>query len=335
MGEVVGGRAIENAAIDWVIGLERAAGRSPVDTRHVAAAPADIESPPRVIEVKAYGGTARGNDLWLEARQVEEARANPGFFLYVVENVRQGDPAMFRLKVVGGKALQRLIARARERRYFEVPWPVADYDALPDGLDRERIVPRQNRVTPFGELVAVSDRGMFMGNRGVLHDAGGRIVRHHQGRRWICCLTEFKGRRRAVMRPGFYTELFFLDEATALSAGHRPCVECRRADAMRFRAAWTDANGHDPGLTFAEVDRFLREEPGAWRTGGEALPDGAMAVLDGGAHLVVGGCLRPWGTAGYGPVRPMPDAVEVLTPRSITAAIAAGYAPVLHPSARG
>ncbi len=128
---------------------------------------------------------------------------------------------------------------------------------------------------------------MFMGNRGVLHDDARRIVRFNQGRRWICCLTEFKDRRQPLMVPGFYTELFFLDEATALAAGHRPCVECRRADAMRFRAAWTDANAHDPGVTFAELDVWLAEDRlvgrgvmRRWRAQTAALPDGAMVAVE-------------------------------------------------------
>ncbi len=104
-------------------------------------------------------------------------------------------------------------------------------------------MPLQNRVTPFGEIVAESGRGLFMGNRGILHDDDRRIVRRWQGRRWITCLTEFRGIRRVVMRPHSYTELFFLDEATALGAGHRPCAECRRADFRRFRDLWQACHG--------------------------------------------------------------------------------------------
>ena len=132
-----GNKAIEAAAIAFVMGLERQAGRSPVDKRHEASYPADIESPPRIIEVKAVGGSQRGWFLWLEVVQVEEARRNPDFFVYVVDNVRQGDPAKFGLKVLGGEQLARLIVRAKEKRYFEVPMPVAEYDAAPgrDALD--------------------------------------------------------------------------------------------------------------------------------------------------------------------------------------------------------
>jgi hypothetical protein len=127
--ELIGNRAIENAAIAWVIELEREEGREPIDSRHSGGA-ADIVSPPRVIEVKAVGKqSCRGEDLWLETRQVEEARHNPDFWLYVVENVRQADPTRFTVKRIGGDRLQRLLSRAREKHYYEVPWPVADYDS--------------------------------------------------------------------------------------------------------------------------------------------------------------------------------------------------------------
>lgn len=134
-GELRGNHAIENAAITWVMELERRAGREPTDTRHKGA-PADIESPPRTIVVKAVGKeSCRGEFLWLETLQVEEGLRNPDFFVYVVENVKQGDPALFRLKVHGGEQLQRLLGGARERRYFEVPVPVVEYDiAGNDGL---------------------------------------------------------------------------------------------------------------------------------------------------------------------------------------------------------
>jgi hypothetical protein len=132
--ELVGNKAVEAAAIDWVMDLERAAGRTPHDTRY-AGAPADMESPPRLIEVKAFGTSNRGFELWLETRQVEEARRNPNFYVYVVENVRQGNPDLFTLKVLGGAPLARLLERAKEQRYYTVPWPVRDYDACPTTLD--------------------------------------------------------------------------------------------------------------------------------------------------------------------------------------------------------
>jgi hypothetical protein len=116
--------------------LERGAGRRPHDTRSTGA-PADIESPPRLIEVKAFGTSNRGYELWLETGQIDEARRNPDFYVYVVENVRQGDPSRFTLKVLGGERLARLLERAKEQRYYTVPWPVADYDACPTAVDEE------------------------------------------------------------------------------------------------------------------------------------------------------------------------------------------------------
>src|SRR5579859_6516008 len=101
----------------------------------------------------------------------------------------------------------------------------------------------QNRVTPFGDIVAVEGRGLLMSNRGILHDDTRRIVRYSQVRRWIACRTEFRDRRRTIMRPHSYTELFFLDEATAFAAGHRPCAECRNADYRRFKAIWEQMTG--------------------------------------------------------------------------------------------
>src|SRR5271166_446073 len=103
-------------------------------------------------------------------------------------------------------------------------------------------MPRRNRVTPFGDILATPDRGTFMGNRGVLHDDEGRIQRAWQLKRWIVCVLAFRGRMRQVMTPGRYTELFFLDEATALAAGHRPCAECRHARFLAFCNAWGTAN---------------------------------------------------------------------------------------------
>jgi Domain of unknown function (DUF3883) len=128
------GRQVEDAAIAWVMELERNAGRQPRDTRY-RGAPADIDSPPRIIEIKAFGRSCRGEDLWLEVRQVEEARQNPDFWLYLVENVRQGDPTHFTLKALPGERLARLLKRAKEQHYYSMPWPTRDYDAHPFGLE--------------------------------------------------------------------------------------------------------------------------------------------------------------------------------------------------------
>ena len=145
--EIRGNKGIEDAAIAWVIDRERAAGREPRDTRR-RGAPTDIESPPRLIEVKAFGKSGRGSDLPFEVRQFEEARSNPNFYLYVVEHIAQGDPTKFTLKLLGGEQLSRLIARAKEQRYYGVPWPVAEYDSAPTQLDLASTAGVTPRVAP-------------------------------------------------------------------------------------------------------------------------------------------------------------------------------------------
>lgn len=200
-----------------------------------------------------------------------------------------------------------------------------------------RRAPLQNRVTPFGEIVAAEGRGLFMGNRGVLHDARRRLVRFSQVRRWIICRVEFRGRHRQVMTPGSYTELFFLDEAVALAAGHRPCAECRHDDYVRFRHAWATGR-RDQTPTADDMDRTLHAErlapPRTKRTYSQrtsALPDGAYVALDGAAWLLWMGAAHRWSAAGYVERRPRPrGAVTVLTPRSTVAAIDAGYRPHVH-----
>ncbi|NKX44364.1 hypothetical protein [Roseicyclus persicicus] len=199
----------------------------------------------------------------------------------------------------------------------------------------------QNRVLPTGEIVAdAAYRGTLMGNRGILHDEHQRLgTARWKLRGWVCCALSFKGRKRVPMSPGRYTELFFLDEAVALAAGHRPCAECRRADYERFRAAWAGATGAlprapemDAALHPARVTRTraqVRHEAEA-----AALPDGAFVLWQGAAHLVTGDAIRPFGVTGYGAPRPRPmGAATVLTPRPSLAVLAAGYRPALHPTA--
>src|SRR5262249_48279462 len=120
----------------------------------------------------------------------------------------------------------------------------------------------QNRVNPFGDLIAVPDRGTFMGNRGILHDTWGRIRRPWTVKRWLVCVLEFRGRKRTVMTPNRYTELFFLDEATALAAGHRPCAECRHARYIAFRDAWAKGRGRSrsPRPSADDMDNVLHAE---------------------------------------------------------------------------
>lgn len=213
-------------------------------------------------------------------------------------------------------------------------------------------MPYQNRVTPYGELVATAARGTLMGNRGCLHDRGDRVLRPYQSRRWIICLLDFKRRARAPMPPGHYTSLFFLDEATALAAGHRPCAECQRARFTTFRALWAVANPeHTSGeLPAADtIDAVLHRERisqhGSQRNTVkrtyaahlDRIPDGALIVLDGNdtPHLALGDALFPWSFDGYGdPVSRPTTGVQVLTPRSTVRALALGYEPSIHPSAR-
>lgn len=200
-------------------------------------------------------------------------------------------------------------------------------------------MPLQNRVTPFGEIVALEARGTMMGNRGRLHDDHRRIVRFTQVPRWLACVLEFRGRKRRVMRPGYYTELFFLDEATALSAGHRPCAECRSRDYRRFRSFWeTLFGGPAPAGTIdARLDAERRDGnvKRTYRARLAGLPDGTFVAIGGDAWLVSGDALFAWSPRGYTRrrERPRDGNVDVLTPRSIVAVLAAGYQPDVHASA--
>jgi hypothetical protein len=200
-------------------------------------------------------------------------------------------------------------------------------------------MPLQNRVTPFGEVIALEGRGLIMGNRGVLHDDNRRIVRPWKVRRWIACCIEFRGRRRTIMAPKRYTELFFLDEATAFSAGHRPCRECRYADYQRFRSLWEGCHGGpasaDAMDTQLHQERLIGRTKRTYRSNIGALPDGTYVALEADPWLVWGDEVLAWSGAGYAnrKRRPARMDVDVLTPRSIVAVLAAGYRPAVHPSA--
>lgn len=204
---------------------------------------------------------------------------------------------------------------------------------------------RQNRVTPLSELIATSARGLVYGNRGCLHDDSGRIRRRYNGRRWISCQLQFKGWQRGpLLQPGKFTELFFLDEATAFAAGHRPCALCRRADYTRFVERWQtlhpgesgadaiDATLHDERL---EPDTRLQRHHDA---GLDDLPDGTFVLHEGAPHLVLGDSLLSWSPAGYFARRPRPTQrqARVITPPSLVAVLRPGWhslVPVVHPSA--
>jgi hypothetical protein len=206
-------------------------------------------------------------------------------------------------------------------------------------------MPLQNRVTPLGELVAHPARGLVYGNRGCLHDDRGRIRRRFAVKRWIACRLEFRGWHRSpLLQPGKFTELFFLDEATAFAAGHRPCGLCRREDYDRFAAIWSslhaDQRGADAMDEQLHAERF-DPEARARRTHvatGVDLPDGVFVLHGGDPWLVRGSPLLRWSQAGYAERRPRPPGdTELITPPSLVAVLAAGWdgaVPLFHPSAR-
>lgn len=204
-------------------------------------------------------------------------------------------------------------------------------------------MPLQNRVTPVGEIVADPGRGTLTGNRGCLHGEDRELrASRWRSKLWICCVLDWRGRKRDPMPPGRWTALFFLDEATALAAGHRPCAYCRRADYVRFADAWRWAYNMGERPKAAEMDRRLHAERVDSRTRRQRtrparvrdLPDRVMVRHDGVPALVLGDALLPWSFEGYGtPRRPPEMEVEVLTPPSTVAVLAAGYRPLLHPTA--
>ena len=203
-------------------------------------------------------------------------------------------------------------------------------------------MPLQNRVDPFGELTAVPARGLLFGNRGGrFHtDAKTLTKRRSASRQWICCVLDFKGRQRDVWGR-YYTELFFLDEPTALAAGHRPCFECRRKDAQAFAEAWRIARKLPTRPYADEMDEVLHRERldgRAKRTHSHSidmLPDGAFVALDGDSYAIHGANLLRWNPEGYTVRKQRPRGItaDVLTPPSILAVLGAGYRPRWHPSA--
>jgi hypothetical protein len=197
------------------------------------------------------------------------------------------------------------------------------------------IRPLRNRVDPLGNLFATAKRGGVMGNRGGrIHDPATQTLtgRRWASRRWIFCRLAFNGRKRAIWSKS-YTELFFTDEISALAAGHRPCFECRRADALAFQAAWTRATGtkassdamdlvlHTQRVNAAGHKRLHELEA-------EPLPDGTMVLLDDGLFAVRGGKLRKWAFSGYGPPVAWPNSpLQLVTPPAIVACLRAGFQP--------
>tara|TARA_R110002074_G_scaffold378796_1_gene556733 strand:- start:550 stop:1179 length:630 start_codon:yes stop_codon:yes gene_type:complete len=206
-------------------------------------------------------------------------------------------------------------------------------------------MPLQNRVTPDGEIVVDPAKGIFMGNRGILHQDNRTLgSKRWAHKNWVTCLLSFGGRKRTLMSPGRYTELFFLDEAVSLAAGHRPCGECRKLDFAHFRECWQKAHGGDfPRPN--EIDRRLHQARVNSRSRIQirysapidSLPDGVFVRLEGALapRLVRGEKLLTYSTAGYQAsiARPSGLDVEVLTPSPSVEVMLAGYLPALHPSA--
>ena len=209
-------------------------------------------------------------------------------------------------------------------------------------------MPLRNRVTPLGGLIADPARGLVYGNRGCLHDEAGRIRRRYAGKRWIACRLAFRGwMRRRLLRPGRFTELFFLDDATALAAGHRPCALCRREDYVRLTEIWRtihpgqiSADAIDAQLHAERIDPATRAHR-CHRAPFDRLPDGAFVLLEEGPHVVRGRTLLRWAPGGYAAARPRParGTVTVITPPSLVEVLRAGWGaggnpvvPLLHPS---
>jgi hypothetical protein len=186
-------------------------------------------------------------------------------------------------------------------------------------------MPLQNRVTPLGQIVAVAERGLVYGNRGCIHDRDGRIVRRQATKRWIACRLQYRDWYRSpVPRPGRYTGLFFLDDATAFAAGHRPCALCRRADYDRVLAV-TGARGAD------DLDARLDRERSGPRPAVDplGLPDGAFVLVDGDPHLVAGGRARRWTAGGYDAPRDAPARADLVTPPTLVRVLELGWEPVV------
>lgn len=202
-------------------------------------------------------------------------------------------------------------------------------------------MPLQNRVTPFGEIVALPQRGLFTGNRGIIHDPATKTLlsKRWASRAWLICLCDFQGRRRKVMGGRSWTELFFLDEAVALAAGHRPCFFCRREAAQRFQACWASAKDEPPPAAGAmdvvlHGERLERRRKRLHPIAGPlaALPDGAVVAAGGHAFTLRAGLTHRWTAEGYALPQRLDSADALLTPPSTVMALGAGYRPVFHPS---
>lgn len=197
----------------------------------------------------------------------------------------------------------------------------------------------QNRVNPFGNIIRTEARGIFMGNRGVLHNDDKEIVRPYKIKTWITCVLAFKNRRRPVMAPNRYTELFFMDEATSFAAGHRPCFECRKATAHQFKSLWLKGNpdkGFNEKTLIKEIDNILHTEridahnlKVTFEERPDTLPDGTFVSIGEEPYLLNKGLLYLWSPDGYSAGIHLPESgkLPVLTPASIVNTFRAGYVP--------
>ncbi|HTM99793.1 MAG TPA: hypothetical protein VL088_13650 [Pedobacter sp.] len=195
----------------------------------------------------------------------------------------------------------------------------------------------QNRVDPFGNIIDTSARGTWLGNRGQLHGKGKTILRPFKHQAWIICLLQFKNRHRQIMAPNLWTELFFLDEATALAAGHRPCFECRREDAKLFKAVWLKGNpgyGYDLKTPISKIDEILHREridvnqqKITFTALVNELPNGTFINIANEPYLLMDEYIYQWTAFGYHEGKKILSTVEVevLTPSSIVNALRSGY----------
>lgn len=197
----------------------------------------------------------------------------------------------------------------------------------------------QNRVDPFGNIIRTKARGSWMGNRGILHNDDKKILRPFKSKAWLTCNLEYHGRKRQVMAPNRYTELFFLDEAVSFAAGHRPCFECRRTDFNRFKSFWLQGNPEfkfDEKTPFQKIDQILHNEridrnksKVIFEESANNIPDGSFISFKNEAFLALDKLFFLWSPFGYDKGIPLPDAdkLAVLTPKSVVNAFRAGYTP--------
>ncbi len=205
-------------------------------------------------------------------------------------------------------------------------------------------MPLKNRVNPLGEIIVTPERGLLMGNRGCLHDAHKHIIRPWVRTAWVTCKLQFKDRHRQVMSDGQYTELFFLDEVTALAAGHRPCASCRREDFNQFKNLWLTVNPElaaISGTSMPKIDKELHSErldskhqKYFWLENITELPDGTMIEDENLIKLIWKDHLHIWTSGGYTGCQELPSdiQVKVITPPSVVNVLKAGYQPLVHPS---